>query len=47
MEGATGVIEVKLMQKAVLPKVVCPKELIDTEGMRLLKVGVIHNKSKK
>ena len=47
MEGTTGVIEVKLTQKVVLPRVVCPKELTDKEGMRLLKVGVIHNKSKK
>ena len=47
MEGTTGTIEVLLKQTAVMPSISCPKELIDSEGMRLLKVGVLPSKAKK
>ena len=47
IEGVKGTIDVQLQQQTVLPFVRCCKELVNEEGVRLIKLAVLKNKSKK
>lgn len=41
MEGTIGSLIIDLKQITVLPELRCPKELINEDGQRLIKLGVI------
>lgn len=46
-EGAKDAIKVELSQIAKVPEVRCNRELVSEEGTRMIKLGIVRNKSKK
>ncbi len=46
-EGISGVLEVPLTQKIVVPFVHCSKELISEEGFRMIKLAAVKGRFKK
>lgn len=47
VDGAKNVITVPLSQLPKLPEIKCSRELVSEDGIRLIKLGVIKNKSRK
>lgn len=47
LEGSKNSIKISLSQVPKYPEVRCNRELVSEEGVRVIKMGVIKNKSKK
>lgn len=46
-EGAKDTLKVMLSQTAKIPEVRCNRELVSEEGTRMIKLGIVKNKSKR
>lgn len=47
IEGAQGILVVNICQTTCVPEIKCSKELINAEGMRVIKLGIIKEKSRR